>query len=55
MTRSVRMALFDPYAEGALVLYSPPELSAHEEIKLDPNKKLVHVVVDPILSAVLRP
>ncbi|KAI1722644.1 type III restriction enzyme, res subunit family protein [Ditylenchus destructor] len=55
MTRSVRMALFDPYAEGALVLYSPPELSAHEEIKLDANKKLVHVVVDPILSAVLRP
>uniref|UniRef100_A0A915EBH9 DNA repair and recombination protein RAD54-like n=1 Tax=Ditylenchus dipsaci TaxID=166011 RepID=A0A915EBH9_9BILA len=50
-----RMALYDPYSENALVLFTPPELSAHEELKLDPTKKLVHVVVDPILSKILRP
>lgn len=31
----LRCALHDPYAEGALVLYHPPQLSAHEELKLD--------------------
>lgn len=31
----VRMALFDPYAEGALILYTPPELSVHDELKID--------------------
>ena len=50
-----RIALFDPYAEGALVLYTPPELTAHEKLKLEESKKEVHVVVDPILGAVLRP
>jgi hypothetical protein len=47
--------MFDPYSEGALVLYTPPELSAHEKLKLKDKDKLVHVVVDPILSRVLRP
>ncbi|KAK6105157.1 DNA repair and recombination protein RAD54-like [Brugia pahangi] len=53
---TVRCALFDPYSEGALVLFTPPELSAHDALKLDTtNKQKVHVVVDPTLSAVLRP
>ncbi|KAL3997726.1 DNA repair and recombination protein RAD54-like [Acanthocheilonema viteae] len=52
---TVRCALFDPYTEGALVLFTPPELSAHDTLKLDTTNKQVHVVVDPILSAVLRP
>ncbi|KAH7697242.1 RAD54 DNA repair protein [Aphelenchoides avenae] len=50
-----RVALFDPYAEGALVVYAPPELTAHEKMKQDETKKLVHVVVDPVLTRVLRP
>jgi DNA repair and recombination RAD54-like protein len=50
-----RVALFDPYAEGALVLYTPPELTAHEKLKIKDNEKKVHVVVDPILGKVLRP
>lgn len=56
MRRSgVRSALYDPYAEGALVLFKPPEISAHEELKIDPNKRQVHVVVDPMLTKILRP
>lgn len=49
------MAMFDPYAEGALVVYTPPELSAHEKLKMSDKDKKVHVVVDPVLSKVLRP
>ncbi len=30
----VRVPLHDPYEEGALVLYWPPELSAHELMKV---------------------
>uniref|UniRef100_A0A0R3RZT4 DNA repair and recombination protein RAD54-like n=1 Tax=Elaeophora elaphi TaxID=1147741 RepID=A0A0R3RZT4_9BILA len=52
---TVRCALFDPYTEGALVLFTPPELSAHDALKLDTTNKQVHVVVDPMLSAILRP
>uniref|UniRef100_A0A1I7VZT2 DNA repair and recombination protein RAD54-like n=1 Tax=Loa loa TaxID=7209 RepID=A0A1I7VZT2_LOALO len=52
---AVRCALFDPYAEGALVLFTPPELSAHDALKLDATNKQVHIVVDPMLSAILRP
>lgn len=37
------------------MLYAPPELSAMERTKVDPNKTLVHVVVDPMLSKILRP
>ncbi|XP_048950385.1 DNA repair and recombination protein RAD54-like isoform X3 [Canis lupus baileyi] len=51
----VRRALHDPLEEGALVLYEPPPLSAHDQMKLDKEKLPVHVVVDPILSKVLRP
>uniref|UniRef100_A0A915PXS3 DNA repair and recombination protein RAD54-like n=1 Tax=Setaria digitata TaxID=48799 RepID=A0A915PXS3_9BILA len=52
---TVRCALFDPYTEGALVLFTPPELSAHDALKIDTTNKQVHVVVDPMLSSVLRP
>ncbi|KAL3125930.1 hypothetical protein niasHT_009459 [Heterodera trifolii] len=51
----VRLSLHDPYAENALVVFAPPELSAHEQLKIDDTKREVHVVVDPLLCAVLRP
>ncbi|XP_062974568.1 DNA repair and recombination protein RAD54-like [Elgaria multicarinata webbii] len=51
----VRHALHDPFEEGALVLYEPPLLSAHDQLKIDKDKMPVHVVVDPVLSRVLRP
>ncbi|KAG8223054.1 hypothetical protein J437_LFUL002002 [Ladona fulva] len=50
-----RRPLHDPYEPDALVLYEPPELTAHEKMKIDQDKQLVHVVVDPILSKILRP
>nr|CAD7456439.1 unnamed protein product [Timema tahoe] len=50
-----RKALHDPYEPGALVLYSPPELSAHDKLKTDSLKQPVHVVVDPVLCNILRP
>ena len=50
-----RQPLHDPYEENALVLYEPPELTEHEKLKTDLNSHPVHVVVDPILSKVLRP
>ena len=50
-----RQALHDPNEPGALVLYSPPELTAHEKLKTDLEKHPVHVVVDPALSNILRP
>ncbi len=50
-----RQPLHDPEEEGALVLYSPPEVSEHDKLKLDSSKLPVHVVVDPLLSKVLRP
>ncbi|XP_054275150.1 DNA repair and recombination protein RAD54-like [Macrosteles quadrilineatus] len=51
----VRRSLHDPEAPGALVLFTPPQLSAHDQLKMDKDKILVHVVVDPILSNILRP
>ncbi|KAH7934938.1 DNA repair and recombination protein RAD54-like isoform X4 [Rhipicephalus sanguineus] len=45
--------LHDPDEEGALVLYAPPALTNHEQ--MTGNSKLVHVVVDPVLTKVLRP
>ncbi|XP_029671739.1 DNA repair and recombination protein RAD54-like [Formica exsecta] len=50
-----RRPLHDPDDPNALIVYSPPELSEHERLKVDPCKLLVHVVVDPILCNVLRP
>ncbi|XP_065905293.1 DNA repair and recombination protein RAD54-like [Dysidea avara] len=54
-SRGVRCALHDPNTEGALVLYTPSELTAHEKLSVDKSKVEVHVVVDPLLSKVLRP
>ncbi|XP_075688153.1 DNA repair and recombination protein RAD54-like [Rhinoderma darwinii] len=51
----VRRALHDPDEEGALVLYEPPSLSAHDQLKVDKEKIPVHVVVDPVLGKILRP
>ncbi|XP_068054749.1 DNA repair and recombination protein RAD54-like isoform X2 [Anomalospiza imberbis] len=51
----LRGPLHDPFEEGALVLYEPPVLSAHDQLKIDKDKAPVHVVVDPVLSRVLRP
>ncbi|XP_065830835.1 DNA repair and recombination protein RAD54-like [Oscarella lobularis] len=52
---AVRRALHDPFADNALVLYSPPDQSAHEKMTAKKDELKVHVVVDPVLSAVLRP
>ena len=41
----VRLALHDPEAPNALVVYTPPEDAKDE----------VHVVVDPVLGDILRP
>ena len=48
----LRKPLHDPFEEDALVLYSPPDISTHEAMKLDKSKVPVHVVVDPLLSKV---
>jgi len=65
-----RQSLYDPEEDGALVLYIPPELSEHDKLKIDKYVKInsniyifffrrdkvqVHVVVDPVLSKILRP
>jgi DNA repair and recombination RAD54-like protein len=50
-----RQPLHDPDDEGALVLYRPPELTEHDRLKGDLQTHPVAVVVDPILSKVLRP
>lgn len=50
-----RRSLHDPDEPNALIVYSPPELSEHDRLKVDKCKQLVHVVVDPILCNVLRP
>lgn len=49
-----KRSLHDPYEPDALVLYEPRTQTEHEKLtsKLDYE---VHVVVDPILSKVLRP
>ncbi|CAI4225239.1 unnamed protein product [Auanema sp. JU1783] len=51
----VRVALFDPYAENAVVLFVPPPMTAHEELHAKKEDKLVHVVVDPVVGGILRP
>ncbi|PFX22519.1 DNA repair and recombination protein RAD54-like isoform X3 [Stylophora pistillata] len=50
-----RRALHDPFEDNALVLYSPPELTAHEKLTADLEFQEVHVVVDPLLGKILRP
>ncbi|XP_074597917.1 DNA repair and recombination protein RAD54-like okr [Brevipalpus obovatus] len=51
----VKRALFDPFADNALVVYEPREYSEHEKLTLKPEEIEVHVVVDPMLGNVLRP
>jgi hypothetical protein len=34
-----RQSLYDPEEEGALVLYTPPELSEHDKLKIDKYEK----------------
>ena len=50
-----RQPLHDPEAEGALVLFAPPEQSEHEKLKTDLSSQKVAVVVDPLLCRILRP
>ncbi|XP_064477211.1 DNA repair and recombination protein RAD54-like [Ornithodoros turicata] len=45
--------LHDPDEENALILYEPPPQTNHEQ--LSSTSRLVHVVVDPILTKILRP
>ncbi|KAI9144641.1 SNF2 family N-terminal domain-containing protein [Paraphysoderma sedebokerense] len=56
--RPTQRPLHDPEAEGAIILHEPPRLSIEEQLKQKDSKdqpKLVHVVVDPTLSKILRP
>jgi len=53
--QQIRKSLHDPFEENALVLFEPPEYSAHDLMKMDKTKIPVHVVVDPRLSKILRP
>ncbi len=66
VTRRVNIArgpLHDPEAEDAIVLYTPKELNVTEQLKAIQQSVLsgakqdveVHIVVDPLLSKVLRP
>ncbi|XP_017152967.1 DNA repair and recombination protein RAD54-like [Drosophila miranda] len=53
--RVVRRPLHDPLACNALVLYHAPNYTDHERMSMEPSSVLVHVVVDPLLSNILRP
>lgn len=47
MRRSgIRVALHDPYEEGALILFEPPALSEHEKLKLDRYKGVFYYNVE---------
>lgn len=46
----VRKALHDPFEDGALVLYEPPAISAHELIKADKSVKSVDYLMGLILQ-----
>eukprot|EP00117_Sycon_ciliatum_P011307 scpid41895/ scgid12842/ DNA repair and recombination protein RAD54-like; RAD54 homolog len=50
-----RLPLHSPDDANALILYEPPPLTEHQRLISDKNTLPVHVVVDPTLSAVLRP
>nr|XP_018267086.1 uncharacterized protein I303_01069 [Kwoniella dejecticola CBS 10117]OBR89244.1 hypothetical protein I303_01069 [Kwoniella dejecticola CBS 10117] len=47
-------ALYNPHAEGAVVMPRPPENLVKMWKKKDPDLDLVDVVVDPILGSLLR-
>ena len=48
-----RRPLHDPTSPNALILFEPPPITKHDSLK-NPDYK-VHVVVDPVLTNVLRP
>ncbi|CAG2166051.1 unnamed protein product [Oppiella nova] len=50
-----RRPLHDPEADNALILWTPPVMTKDEALKVKPNDQKVHVVMDPILTDVLRP
>ncbi|CAG2180397.1 unnamed protein product, partial [Oppiella nova] len=50
-----RRPLHDPEADNALILWTPPVMTKDEALKVKPNDQKVHVVMDPILTNVLRP
>lgn len=52
----MRVAMFDPYAENAVVLYTPPPLSAHEMMNMKEEDKLVNLslVVELLFASVCR-
>lgn len=50
-----RRPKYDPSAEGAMILFKPPDMTADQMLRCDKSKMQVHVVVDPILSDKLRP
>jgi DNA repair and recombination RAD54-like protein len=54
---TVRAPLWPPTEDDAVVLYTPPPLTAEEKaMAASPNAKfLVHVVVDPVAGRILRP
>lgn len=52
---AARRAKYDPFAEKALVVYTPPEYTQEQLMTMDKNKILVHVVIDPVLGLKLRP
>lgn len=62
-TTSIQTALYDHTADGAFILHEPKEVEPVAQMDalkaiIDPTKKVdieVHVVVDPVLSRVLRP
>lgn len=53
--QGTRQPLYDLDSENVLILYEPPFLSPTELLTVDKNKLPVHVLVDPMLSKVLRP
>ncbi|KAI0986645.1 hypothetical protein GJ496_009841 [Pomphorhynchus laevis] len=56
MRRSVgKLPLHDPFAENALILYEPDNISKSDSLKLNQDEVKVHVVVDPLLANYLRP
>ncbi|KXJ26747.1 DNA repair and recombination protein RAD54-like [Exaiptasia diaphana] len=51
-----KRSLHDPFEEDALVLYEPPQLSAHEQLTADLEKQEVHgeSIKDSVLFFLLR-
>ena len=50
-----RRALYDPDDPHALILFEPPPYTEAQKMKMKQTDILLHVLVDPALSRVLRP